>query len=69
MDQLLEQEKPKRIAELFQDLNPQAQTILILRYGLNSQPQTFKEIGSQIGLSREGVRLQEKKALSKLRET
>ena len=31
MDKLLEQEKPQRIAELFQDLNPQEQKILILR--------------------------------------
>ncbi|MDJ0533189.1 MAG: sigma-70 family RNA polymerase sigma factor [Xenococcaceae cyanobacterium MO_207.B15] len=68
MELLIEIEQPQRIKELFQPLNQSEQEVLILRYGLNSQPQTLQEIGSQFGLSGEGVRLRTKKAITKLRE-
>ena len=68
MELLIEIEQPETIKELFQPLNQSEQEVLILRYGLNSQPQTLQEIGSQYGLSGEGVRLRTKKAIAKLRE-
>ena len=66
---LLEKETPERIAELFQDLKPQEGKVLVLRYGLNSEPQTYQKIATQLGLSRERIRQKEKEAIAKLQET
>ncbi len=66
---LLEKETPERIAELFQDLKPQEGKVLVLRYGLNSEPQTYQKIATQLGLSRERIRQKEKEAIAKLKKT
>ena len=66
---LLEKEMPERIAELFQDLKPQEGKVLVLRYGLNSEPQTYQKIATQFGLSRERIRQKEKEAIAKLKKT
>lgn len=66
---LLENEKPKRLSELFKDLNPQERKILVLYYGLNSEPQSYQKIATQFGLSRGRIRQKKTKAISKLKET
>ncbi len=57
------------MAELFQDLKTQERKVLVLRYGLNSEPQTYQKIATQFGLSRERIRQKEKEALAKLKES
>ena len=69
LELLLENEEPERMAELFQDLTHQERKVLVLRYGLNAEPQTYNKIGSQFGLSRERIRRQEKEAIAKLRSS
>jgi RNA polymerase sigma factor (sigma-70 family) len=52
------------------NLDRRAQYVLVRRFGLDGEPeQSLRVIGQQLGLSREGVRLIERKALAKLGET
>jgi len=59
------------IHHLLQRIDEREATILRLRYGLDedAEPMTLKQIGEQIGLTRERVRQLERDALKKLRET
>jgi RNA polymerase primary sigma factor len=59
----------RQLQELLEQIDDRAARILKLRYGLDGQdPMTLKEIGSQIGLTRERVRQIEHDALRKLRD-
>ena len=58
------------ILKLLNKLDDREQKIIVLRYNLDGhegEPRTFKEIGKEIGLTRERVRQLEKKALTTLK--
>lgn len=56
------------IEDLFQGLTSQEKTVICLRYGLHDEvPRTLAEVGTVVGLSREGVRQIERKALIKMK--
>lgn len=55
---------------LINELDPRERRVLVLRYGLgNGHAMTFRDVGKTIGLSGERVRLIEREALRKLRES
>jgi RNA polymerase sigma factor (sigma-70 family) len=61
---------PKHVAQLLSVLEPREQEVLCLRYGLDrGRPRTLEEVGEHFGLTREGVRQVELKAISKLRRS
>jgi RNA polymerase primary sigma factor len=60
-------EELQQVLQLVEGLEPREQTVLRLRFGLGGQqPMNLKEIGEQLGLTRERVRQIEQEALSKL---
>ena len=59
---------PAQVADLLSVLEPREREILCLRYGLDrGRARTLEEVGAMFGLTREGVRQAELKAISKLR--
>jgi RNA polymerase sigma factor (sigma-70 family) len=61
---------PTHVAQLLSVLEPREQEVLCLRYGLDrGLPRTLEEVGEHFGLTREGVRQVELKAISKLRRS
>jgi RNA polymerase sigma factor (sigma-70 family) len=59
---------PAQVAELLSVLEPREREILCLRYGLDrGRARTLEEVGEYFGLTREGVRQAELKAITKLR--
>ena len=61
---------PTHVAQLLAVLEPREQEVLCLRYGLDrGLPRTLEEVGEHFGLTREGVRQVELKAISKLRRS
>jgi RNA polymerase primary sigma factor len=65
----LDRDDLDQLGELLGQIDKRAAMVLTLRYGLNgADPMTLKEIGLQIGLTRERVRQIEHEALRKLNE-
>ena len=60
-------DRNKTIYSFLEKLSEREQTVLILRFGLESTPMTLEEIGHQLNLTREGVRRIEVRAIAKLR--
>ena len=59
---------PAQVQQLLSVLEPREREILCLRYGLDrGKPRTLEEVGECFGLTREGVRQAELKAIAKLR--
>ena len=67
-DIILEQNQLRNLQGLLDDLGDREATILKYRYGLNTdEPMTLRQIGEQVGLTRERVRQIEKDALVRLK--
>ncbi len=66
---MLENDVMTRIQEMLKNLDERESNVLRMRFGLeNTEPHTLKEIGEQLGLTRERVRQIETDALKKLGE-
>ena len=61
---ILEREKAEQVNYFLRSLPPQEQKILILRYGLNSEPKTFRQIAEELGGSQSGIIYQQTRAPS-----
>jgi RNA polymerase primary sigma factor len=68
-EELLDHDVLKTALDLIGTLDPREATILRMRFGLNdTQPHTLKEIGLELGLTRERVRQIETEALQRLHQ-
>lgn len=66
---ILEQNQLEKLEELLNRMDPREASILKLRYGLSGrEPMTFKEIGVEVGLTRERVRQIEVECLRRLNQ-
>lgn len=66
-EELLEEDVLNTALELLEMLDPREATVLRMRFGLDNTPShTLKEIGQELGLTRERVRQIETEALAKL---
>jgi RNA polymerase primary sigma factor len=69
-EELVEHDNMKHVMKQLQTMDPREATVLRMRFGLdNHEPQTLKEIGETLGLTRERVRQIETEALNKLADS
>lgn len=69
-DELLEHDALKHVMRMLEKMDERERTVLRMRFGLGGmEPHTLKEIGEQLGLTRERVRQIETEALGKLGES
>jgi RNA polymerase primary sigma factor len=63
-----ERARSEELARALGTLDTREQTVLVLRYGLDSEPpRTLSDVGAHLGITRERVRQIETRALGKLR--
>ncbi len=68
IDQIIAESLPAHVAQLLNTLADDERRVVSLRYGFDrGQPRTLAEVGRVCGLSAEGVRQVERRALAKLR--
>ena len=66
-DEMVEHDVLKQVREMLHLMDPREATVLRMRFGLDEhEPHTLKEIGENLGLTRERVRQIETEALGKL---
>jgi RNA polymerase primary sigma factor len=66
-DELLESDVLKHVMEMIERMDTREATVLRMRFGLEGcDPHTLKEIGEELGLTRERVRQIETEALKRL---
>jgi len=69
-DALVESDCLHHVMEMLATMDHREATVLRMRFGLdNHEPRTLKEIGQQLGLTRERVRQIETEALNRIAET
>ena len=68
IDQIIAASLPAHVARLLNTLSDDERKVVSLRYGFDQgQPRTLQEVGRLCGLSAEGVRQVERRALARLR--
>ncbi len=68
-DKLFDESEEQMIRDLLNSIDQREATVLRMRYGLDGEdPKTLKQIGQEVGLTRERVRQIEREALQKLEE-
>jgi len=69
-DRLWDEEKETYITRAMKLLDEREQIVVRLRFGIGvDEPQTLREIGERLGITRERVRQIEREALARMRET